>query len=211
VIAFTSCVPGEGTTTSALGLAHTAAADGQRTLLLDLDLHRCAVVKALNLQLAGSSLDRYLRSECEVSELVHKVPNFIGLEIIGSSHPPRAPGNLLNSHRFRELFEAVRQYYDVIIVDTPPILSVDDVNWLSPLLDAVILVVSCGETKEETLAKGAARLRMTQAPLLGTVLNKVMTRRKRSSGGAARLRMIQAPLLGTVLNKVITRRKRSSG
>lgn len=182
VIAFTSCLPGEGASSSALGLALSAVADGQRTLILDLDLHECEVMEAFKLQLNGVSLDRYLRGECSVSELLQKIPNLNGLSIIGSSNRPKAPGNLLNSNRFRELFEAVRPHYDVIVVDTPPILSVDDVNWISPLADAVILVVSWGKTKEEILAKGAARLRMTQAPLLGTILNNVATRKKRRNG-----------------------------
>lgn len=187
VIAFTSSLPGEGTTTSVLGFAFSAVADGQRTLLLDLDLHHCEVVKALNLQLNGSSLDSYLQGECSVSEILHKVPNVNGLDIIGSSHRPKAPGNLLNSNRFRELFQAVRPHYDVIVVDTPAILSFEDANWVSPLADAVILVVSWGTTTEDVLAKAAARLRMTQAPLLGTILNKVVTRRKERNGKATGL------------------------
>lgn len=186
VIAFTSCLPGEGASATALGLALSAVADRQRTLILDLDLRECEVMKAFKLQSDGVSLDRYLRGECSVSELLQKIPNLNGLSIIGSSIRPKAPGNLLNSNRFRELFEAMRPHFDVIIVDTPPILSVDDANWISPLVDAVILVVSWGKTKEEILAKGAARLRMTQAPLLGTILNNVATRKRRRNGDMIR-------------------------
>lgn len=184
VIAFTSCLPGEGTTTCALGLALGALSDGQRTLLVDLDLHHSDVAKAFKLQVNELSLDRYLQGECSVSEVLHKVPNWHGLDIIGPSHRPKAPGSLLNSSRFRELFQAVRPHYDIIIVDTPPILSVEDANWVSPLADAVILVVSWGSTTEEVLATAATRLRMTQAPLLGSILNRIVIKQKRRNGNS---------------------------
>ena len=63
--------------------------------------------------------------------------------------------------------------YDMIIIDTAPVLIVEDANWLSPFVDAVLLVVRFGRTSEQELISAVARLNMNRAPLIGTVLNGV--------------------------------------
>ena len=169
----TSCLPEEGKTSVALGLAMTAASDGRRTVLLDLDLHRCGVRQALGIEFQGPTLENLLLNECRVDEAAWQSPKSPNLHVIGANRRPKQPSLLLNSARLRDVIATLKSEYEVVIVDTPPILIVDDANWLTPLVDGVIVVVHWGKTNEDALIEAAERLRMNHAPLLGTVINKV--------------------------------------
>jgi capsular exopolysaccharide synthesis family protein len=172
VIMLTSSLPDEGKTSLAFGLAITASADGRRTVLVDLDLHKGGVRRALGGNYAGPSLQNFFRGECTLADVVEGSPDVPGLDIIATSTQP-AKDARLSSSRLREMIQALRAEYDVIILDTPPILIVDDANWLAPIVDAVLLIVRWDKTKEDTLAEAAGRLRINCAPIVGTVINRV--------------------------------------
>ena len=74
------------------------------------------------------------------------------------------------------MFAELKSQYDVILVDTPAALVVNDVSFLAPLVDAAVLVIRWGQTKESALKDAAARLQINQVPLIGTVINAVEPR-----------------------------------
>lgn len=173
VIMLLSCLPGEGKTRLSIGLAAAAAADGRKTALVDLDRRNSKILKMLKLGAASQSLDSFLSGECRLSDVACQSPDIQGLSVIALAQRPLDPSVLLNSDRLRQLVEVLRTKFDFIVIDTPPVLSADDANWLAPLVDAAILVLTWGSTKEGEVWDAASSLRLHQAPLIGTVINEV--------------------------------------
>ena len=79
----------------------------------------------------------------------------------------------MGSEGVRLLIEELRTFYELIVVDSAPVLIVEDANWLSPVVDAVLLVARFGRTTEQELMGAVSRLNLNRAPLIGTVLNRV--------------------------------------
>ncbi|MFN0192915.1 MAG: Wzz/FepE/Etk N-terminal domain-containing protein [Aestuariivirga sp.] len=184
----TSCLPAEGKTAISIGLAATAAADGLRTALVDLDLHNYKIYGNMGLQPSEFTLEQFLVGECELDSIVQASPDLPLLKVIGLNQRPFGPSSLLNSERLAHLAKQLRANFDMIVFDTPPVLSVDDANWLAPMIDGVIMTVAWDKTTANELWEAASSLRLNQAPLFGTVINRVDPRAQSrfGLGGAAK-------------------------
>jgi len=169
----TSCLPAEGKTAISIGLAATAAADGLRTALVDLDLHNFGIYGNMGLQAPESTLEQFLVGECELESIVQSSPDLPLLRVIGLTRRPFGPSSLLNSERLAHLMKELRSKFDMIVFDTPPVLSVDDANWLAPMIDGAVLAIAWDKTTANELWEAASSLRLNQAPLFGTVINRV--------------------------------------
>lgn len=176
VIAITSPLPDEGKSTLAIGLGITAARLGLKVILVDLDLHFGGISTIGEVNPGDRRLEAYLRAEpglrlreCVVT-LDSEIPK---LDIIASTAESADPSTLLHSARPRlaRMFRALKRKYDLVIVDTPPRLAVDDMSSVEDLLDDVFLVVRWGKTTERATSDVMRRLRMTNSPLAGTVIN----------------------------------------
>jgi capsular exopolysaccharide synthesis family protein len=173
VIMFNSALPGEGKTTMALSLGAVAAAQNKRVAVVDLDLHRGGIANALNLDMTDVDLADYLRGKCSIEDITLTDVEIEGLDIIPVRPRTNRPSVLLDSVRARQLIDSLRAHYDLIILDTPPVLAVSDTAWLSQFVDAAVLVLRWGTSTEDALQEALARLHMSRAPLLGTVINMV--------------------------------------
>jgi capsular exopolysaccharide synthesis family protein len=173
VVMLASCRLNEGKSRLSIGLAATAAADGKKTILVDLDWDDHKVLSTLKMESASRPIDDFLSGECGLADTICKSLDMPGLSVIASSQQPRDQAVHLSSDRLRHLVSALRKEYDFIVIDTAPVLSVDDANWMAPLVDATILVLAWGKTKESELWDAAAGLRLYQAPLIGTIINDV--------------------------------------
>lgn len=176
VIMLTSALPGEGKSTLAYAVAVSAAGLGHRTAVVDLDLHRCGISKAVGIERRDAWVSDYLRGECELEDTVQADPDVPGLDIIAASPGAQLPSTLLNSDRLPEMIVALRAQYDIIILDTPAALVVNDSSFLATLADASIMVIRWGQTTENALRDAAMRLRINNIPLVGTVINRVEPR-----------------------------------
>jgi Mrp family chromosome partitioning ATPase len=158
----------------ALGLAYSAARDGVRTLYVDLDLqpHPHSTSGFVDASTHNSSVPTLPRS---LSESIRPVPALDRLDILTSAalRESRQSDSLIGSDELKRLLEKLRSSYDLIIVDTAPVLIVEDANWLAPYVDAVLLVARFGKTTEQELITAVARLNMNRAPIIGTVINNV--------------------------------------
>lgn len=169
----TSCLPGEGKTAISIGLAATAAADGLRTALVDLDLHNFRIYGNMGLQASEFTLEQFLVGECDLKSIVQTSPDLPLLSVVGLNQRPFGPSSLLNSERLAHLVKELRGNFDMIVFDTPPVLSVDDANWLAPMVDGAIVTIAWGKTTVNELWEAASSLRLNQAPVFGTVINRV--------------------------------------
>ncbi len=172
-IMVTSCLPQEGKSQTSLNLAIALAQTGKRVLLVDSDLRRPRLHKALGLD-NDRGLSTFLSGNAPVEQLIQStlIPH---LHALTSGPIPPNPSELLASRAFLTLAQAFAEAgsFDHLIFDSPPLLSVADSVVIANVVDGSILVVYCGKTPREALARGAGKLRQGGAKVLGAVLNGV--------------------------------------
>jgi polysaccharide biosynthesis transport protein len=154
VILVTSALPREGKTTSAVNLAVTLAQLGDRTLLMDSDLRKPGIRRAMNLTVSKElGLSSYLAGVCTLEEAVLPHPTISNLSILTTGPVPPSPADLLSSHRMQEAIDEVRRRYKFVVVDSPPIMAATDAVIISALTDGVLLVVRSGDTPKEAFTR----------------------------------------------------------
>jgi succinoglycan biosynthesis transport protein ExoP len=168
-IMITSPSPGDGKTMIGSNLAQAYALNERQVVLIDCDLRKPKLHEIYQLD-SQPGLTNYLTGGATLEEILRPtaIPN---LKIITAGAKPRSPGNLLNSKTFKELLAQLRDRFQHILIDTPPVLGFADARFISALVDGVLLV-----TRHNITHKSAGRLAhqlLNQAPILGVVLNGV--------------------------------------
>jgi polysaccharide chain length determinant protein (PEP-CTERM system associated) len=169
ILAITSATGGEGKSLTALNLSLAVAASSQgRVLLVDCDLRLPQVHERLGLKTATGLSD--LLKECG-SDIVPFISRLGSLDVIASGSTPADPANLFASARMREILVRLRQEYQLVILDSPPIVPIADSHILAGLADGVLLVVRARRTRPELFQHAVESLGATN--LVGVVLNDV--------------------------------------
>jgi capsular exopolysaccharide synthesis family protein len=174
VILLTSALPREGKTTAAVNLAVTLAQLGDRTLLVDADLRKPGIGRALSLtdgKYAG--LTSYLAGVSSLELVTVPHPAITNLAAIPTGPIPPNPADLLSSRRLAEALAVLRREYKFIVVDSPPVMAATDPVILSVLADGVLLVVRSGETPKDAFTRARDLLTGVKCRFLGVVLNAV--------------------------------------
>jgi capsular exopolysaccharide synthesis family protein len=183
VIALTSANPGEGKTTVASNLALALAEIGRRVLLIDADLRKPRLHQVFNLSNAWGLSDLLDGTKPpEGSEAMVVGTSYGGLYVLPAGSAPSSVSNLLYSPRALELLQRMRQEFDMVLIDTPPMLQMPDARVLGRLVDGVILVVRSARTTKETAAGASQRLAEDGTRVLGTVLNEWDPRKTSHTG-----------------------------
>ncbi|MDQ5988215.1 MAG: Tyrosine-protein kinase etk [Syntrophus sp. SKADARSKE-3] len=171
VILVSSSGPQEGKTITSSNIAVTIAQTGNKVLIVDCDMRRPKLHKLFGCD-RDVGMSNVLVGNCPLEEaIVHtQVPN---IDIIPSGPIPPNPSELLGSQHMQALIERVRNFYDRIIIDSPPITAVTDAVILSKFVDGVIVVIRSGVTHREVIKNGVAQLQSVGAKILGSVLNGV--------------------------------------
>ena len=167
-ILVTSTIPEEGKSTISANLACTLARKRQqRVLLLDGDLRRPSLNRILGLDhLAG--LSEYLQSGPGAAEPIYRLEES-GFWFLPAGRPPENPLDLMNTTRYNALLERLSEWFDWIVIDTPPVLPLADTSVWSKSADGILLVTREGTTRKRQLQRGLAALDATK--LLGVVIN----------------------------------------
>jgi len=171
VVLVTSAGPAEGKSTTVLNLAMAVALTGRRVLLIDTDLRRSALHRMLEVEEAKGITD-LLAGEAELAEVLQRNPK-TGLMFIASGKQVPNPTELLESKAMRELLETLRGEADLIIFDSPPVLSVADTLVLASLADTVLMVCVAGQSHRYDMQLARQLLSHVGERIGGVVLNKV--------------------------------------
>ena len=174
IILVTSPLPREGKTTAAVNIAVTLAQLGDNTLLVDGDLRKPGVSRALNLADGKhAGLSSYLAGVSTLDLVTVPHPSISNLHVIPTGPIPPNPADLLSSHRLAEMVVELRKRYKFIVIDSPPIMAATDAVILSVVVDGVLLVVRSGSTPKEAVTRTRDLLVSVKCRMLGVVLNAV--------------------------------------
>jgi len=182
VIAVTSASQGDGKTTIASNLALALAEIGRRTLLIDADLRRPRLHKIFQVSNDWGLSDLLSGTEPPEGSMAALTTPYSGLHVLPAGSAPSSISNLLHSPRALELLQRVRKEFDMVLIDTPPMLMMPDARILGRLVDGVILVVRSARTTKGTAATATQRLADDGTRVLGTVLNEWDPRKTSASG-----------------------------
>jgi polysaccharide biosynthesis transport protein len=172
VILVTSALPQEGKTTTSINTAIVLAQKGTRVLLIDADLRRPSIHKALGMG-PKTGLSNVLTGNATLQQAVSRSTILPTLFVLTAGTPPPNPAELLASSNMKDILAELREQYDHIIVDTPPTLSVTDAVVMSTRADAVVLVIRSGQTTKQALRRSREILMQVNARVAGVLLNAV--------------------------------------
>lgn len=172
VVAVTSTLPGEGKTTVAINLAF-ALGHMKKVLIVDADIRRPSVGNAIGEGIGeGAGLIDLLVGEASINECIRKTssPNVF---VLPAGKSFNSPLELISSQKFCDTVNKMKEMFDVVLIDCPPLKPVSDALVISQYTNAVIYVVEADATPHQLASEAIKRLRAINAPLLGVVLNLV--------------------------------------
>ena len=166
----TSAVQNAGKSTVISSLSVVMAQAGQKIILMDCDFRNPTLHKIMNMQNKG--ITNYLAGDFDYHQVIQKT-DVENLEVLVSGPVAPNPSELLGSQKMAELLKDLRNEYDYVLIDTPPVLPATDAAAMSAKVDGVILVVPSGEATVNSLKLAKNRLKIAGANIVGCVLNKV--------------------------------------
>jgi capsular exopolysaccharide synthesis family protein len=177
-ILVTSPAAAEGKTSTLSNLGAMFAQAGQRVVLVSCDLRKPRLGAFFGVD-ERQGLTTAILGEQPVEELIQPVPGEDNLWLLGSGQMPPNPAELLNGRRIQEVFKTLRGLFDLVLIDSPPVLPVTDAVVLAKDADATLLVVAAGQTSRGDLQRAAEKLAQVNARVVGLVLNET----SRQAGG----------------------------
>jgi len=170
-ILVTSPAAAEGKTSTLSNLGAMFAQAGQRVVLVSCDLRKPRLGQFFGVD-ESLGLTTAILGEHPVEELVQAVPGDDNLWLLGSGQLPPNPAELLNGRRIQQVFSTLRGVFDLVLIDSPPVLPVTDAVVLAKDADATLLVVAAGQTSRGELQRAAEKLAQVNARVVGLVLNE---------------------------------------
>jgi capsular exopolysaccharide synthesis family protein len=171
VLAMSSPTPGDGKTVTTLNLAGALAqSPDSRVLVVDADLRRPSVAKYLGLdgQSSPGLADALLDPACSLRHIVRRLEGF-NLSVVPAGTPQPSPYELLNSVRLENFLREAREFYDCVLIDTPPLVPLPDCRLIGKWVDAFLLVVGAHKTPRRLVADALNLI--DPAKLIGIVFN----------------------------------------
>lgn len=175
-ILVTSCFPNEGKSDVALSLVQELSSIGKKVLLIDGDIRKSDFVIRLGIEQEVIGLSQFLSGQAEIKDLICST-NYPNLHIIFGGPVAPNPSGLLSEDLFRTFMKEIRNYYDYIVVDTPPVGSVIDAAVIARYCDGGIFVIELGVVSYKLAQKCIRQIEKSGCRVIGAVMNKVDTKR----------------------------------
>ena len=174
VIQVTSADAGDGKTTLTCNLAVSIAQSGKRVCLIDCDFRRSRIHEVFGVD-ASSGISNVIAGRGDLNEAI-QTTEIENLFVLPAGPKPPNPSELLTSHRFKEVLDALRAKFDTIIIDTPPLLAVTDPSAVAPRVDSVLLVMRITKNVRPNAQRAKEVLDGLGANVVGVVVNGVEMR-----------------------------------
>ncbi|MBU1062166.1 MAG: CpsD/CapB family tyrosine-protein kinase [Candidatus Omnitrophica bacterium] len=173
-IAITSSINSEGKTITALNLAITMAHDlnNKSILFVDADLRKSRIHKILGIDKVDSGLSEYLQDSLLLNNVLIKT-GIENLTLLPAGKGPKNPAELLSSYRMRDLLKILKNNFDYIIIDAPPVLPVTDPSVIGAQVDGVLMVIQAGRTQRNIVQHAKQLLDQARVKVLGYVMTSV--------------------------------------
>ena len=171
-LTITSAAPGEGKSTVATNLTLALAEQGLRVVLIDADLRRPRIHELFNMRLAPG-LTELLRGKAELDDAIQRHSVLPALHVIPGGKVDHNATELVGSEAFPRLLSELDERYDIVVIDTAPILAFTDAALVSLVSDGTVLVARARQTEEGALQEAVQKLRRLNVSLVGVVLNGV--------------------------------------
>jgi tyrosine-protein kinase Etk/Wzc len=168
-ILVTSSAPQEGKTIVGINLAGSFAQANRKTLVIDCDLRKPRVHEIFRNKRIPGLID-YLFGQVPLNEIIHKA-EVDNLYFVTCGTIPPNPAEMLESEKMRQFLSEMRKIYDIVILDSPPIIAVTDAEILSTMVDGTILIVSADTTESELMERSVELIRKDKSSFIGTILN----------------------------------------
>jgi non-specific protein-tyrosine kinase len=177
VISFTSALPGEGKSTSAINLALSLAQAGAKTVLVETDLRRPKIPIYLEMSAMDPGITELISGQKQLTpaslKSILQTDQKTGLKVLLSGKVPPNPSELLGSHKFDQVLEMLRKQFEYVIIDCPPLLPVTDAAIVATKSDGTVLVIHAGITKRPHFIGARDAINSVGSHVLGVVLNKI--------------------------------------
>lgn len=171
-ILLTSSLPDEGKSDISFALAESLAQIGKKTILIDADIRKSVLVARYQLETEVAGLSQYLSGQKELEDVIYET-NEENLSVIFAGPYSPNPAELLEEELCGRMFEALKSYYDYIIVDTPPMANLIDGAIVASHCDGAVIVIESGAISYRLEQRVKGQLEKSGCRILGVVLNKV--------------------------------------
>lgn len=171
-IVFTSCFPNEGKSDVVFQLAREIGNIGKKVLILDADIRKSSFQTRYSVSRKIEGLSQYLSGQTGGANIIYTT-NYNNVDIIFAGPAAPNPSELLNQEAFSVLLRTVRERYDYILIDTPPVGNMSDALVAAKNADGAVLVIESDLVSQKIAVKAKQKLEMSGCSILGAVLNKV--------------------------------------
>ena len=172
VICLTSCMENDGKSSVSFNLAKILAENDKRVLFIDADMRNSVLTKRTGIADDLKGLSHYLAGKNAASEVIYAT-NYKNFYVIPTGRFPKNPTELLNKPAYEVLIEGMKQTFDYVIIDTPPLGSVIDSAVIADECDGSIIVMESGVISYRFAQDVKGQLEKCNCPILGVILNKV--------------------------------------
>ncbi len=171
VIQFTSTLASEGKSTFVSNMAYLLGQKGKKVILIDLDLRKPKMHRVFNVPNKNGLTD-YLSGKIPYDKLIQSSKE-LGIDFMITGEKTTAVVNVLEAKKLAELIAKLRETYDYVLLDTPPVIAVSDALYISKLTDGIIFVVAYGNAKKSLVKEAIQTLKHNNVNIIGTVLTQV--------------------------------------
>lgn len=175
-VMFTSSIPDEGKSELTFETARSLGQIGKKVLLIDADIRKSVLASRCHVKQEVDGLSQYLSGQKSAEEVIYDT-DIANLSVIFAGPYAPNPSELLEEDQFKKLLEYAREYFDYILIDTPPMVNLIDGAIVASHCDGAIMVIESGAISYRLEQKVKRQLEKSGCRILGAVLNKVDVRR----------------------------------
>lgn len=174
VVLVTSSIPGEGKTSFCTSMGRALAKQGNKVLIIDADLRRPRIASACGIVCTGGGLAGILMGTSSIADVMQQDPDMPGLDIIPANENCPNAQDLLGSQKMQQVVSDLSNVYDLIIIDSPPILAVSDAAVASRVADTTVFLVHWGSTPRDQVLRAVKQLTGLGTKIAGIAMSQVI-------------------------------------